>query len=142
LFTNVLGGGLNSAGYYFPHDEFYDASMRDTIAEIARRANPGAKVASESVLLASYYANRAKRPDLVALSLSDGENLKQLVPGDFIIIARGRRYFSNDALISSMSKLKKPDFEMFLGRVHSADVYLVDDKVVQLLRVRRPGAAF
>ena len=142
LFTNVLGGGLNSAGYYFPHDEFYDASMRDTIAEIARRANPGAKVASESVLVASYYANRAKRPDLVALSLSDVENLKQLVPGDFIIIARGRRYFSNDALISSLSKLKKPDFEMFLGSVHSADVYLVDDKVVQLLGVRRPGAAF
>ena len=26
------------AGYYFPHDEFYDASMRDVMTEIARRA--------------------------------------------------------------------------------------------------------
>ncbi|HET6863566.1 MAG TPA: glycosyltransferase family 39 protein [Pyrinomonadaceae bacterium] len=139
LFTNVLGGGMNSAGYYFPHDEFYDASMRDTIAEIAKRANPGAKVASESALVASYYAQRVSRPDLVALSLSDVENLKKLGPGDFIIVARGRRYFSNDALISSLSKLKKPELEMFLGSVHSADVYVVDDEI---FGVRRPGAAF
>jgi hypothetical protein len=142
LFTNVLGGGMKSAGYYFPHDEFYDASMRDTIAEIAKRANPGAKVASESALVASYYAQRVSRPDLVALSLSDVENLKKLGPGDFIIVARGRRYFSNDALISSLSKLKKPELEIFLGIVHSADVYVVDDQISQLFGVRRPGAAF
>ncbi|HVF21818.1 MAG TPA: glycosyltransferase family 39 protein, partial [Pyrinomonadaceae bacterium] len=28
LFTNTFGGGMQWAGYYFPHDEFYDASMR------------------------------------------------------------------------------------------------------------------
>jgi len=142
LFTNVLGGGSNSAGYYFPHDEFYDASLRDTIVEIARRANPGAKVASESASVASYYAQRAKRPDLVALSLSDAEHRKQLGPGDFIIIARGRRYFSNDAIISALAKSKSPDFEMFLGSIHSADVYVVDDKVLEILGVQRPGTAF
>lgn len=134
LFTNVLGGGMNSAGYYFPHDEFYDASMRDTISEIARRAHPGAKIASESPVLASHYAQRAKRPDLETLSLSDDDSVKQLGPGDFLIVARGRRYFSNDAIISALPKLKKPDFEMFLGSVHSVDVYVVDDKVLQLLR--------
>jgi hypothetical protein len=142
LFTNMLGGGSNSAGYYFPHDEFYDASLRDTIVEIARRATPGAKVASESASVASYYAQRAKRPDLVALSLSDAEQRKQLGPGDFIIIARGRRYFSNDAIISALAKSKNPDFEMFLGSIHSADVYVVDDKVLEILGVRRSGAAF
>ena len=142
LFTNMLGGGSNSAGYYFPHDEFYDASLRDTIAEIARRANPGTKVASESASVVSYYAQRAKRPDLVALSLSDAEQRKQLGPGDFIIIARGRRYFSNDAIISALAKSKNPDFEMFLGSIHSADVYVVDDKVLEILGVRRSGTAF
>ena len=142
LFTNMLGGGSNSAGYYFPHDEFYDASLRDTIAEIARRANPGTKVASESASVVSYYAQRAKRPDLVALSLSDAEQRKQLGPGDFIIIARGRRYFSNDAIISALAKSKHADFEMFLGSIQSADVYVVDDKVLEILGGRRPGAAF
>jgi len=134
LFTNVLGGGINAAGYYFPHDEFYDASMRDTIAEIGRRAHPGSKVASESPVVAAYYAQRAQRPDLVTLSLSDPENVRQLGPGDFIIVARGRRYFSNDALISALHQAKKADFEMFLGSVHSTDVYQVDDKVMELLR--------
>ena len=55
LFTNSLGGGMAHAGTYFAHDEFYDASMRDTITEIAHRAQPGAHIASESPLLASYY---------------------------------------------------------------------------------------
>ena len=134
LFTNMLGGGMNAAGYYFPHDEFYDASMRDTIAEIGRRAHSGAKVASESPLVAAYYAQRAQRPDLVTLSLSDPENVRQLAPGDFIIVARGRRYFSNDAIVSALRQVKKADFEMFLGSVHSTDVYLVDDNVMPLLR--------
>ena len=78
LFTNSIGGGTEWAGYYFPHDEFYDASMRDVMTEIARRARPGARVASESPSLATYYAERAKRPDLICLSLSDPEALKQL----------------------------------------------------------------
>jgi hypothetical protein len=54
LLTNSIGGGMEWAGYYFPHDEFYDASMRDAMAEIASRAQPGARVASESPSLASY----------------------------------------------------------------------------------------
>src|SRR6185369_11150881 len=33
LFTNSIGGGTEWAGYYFPHDEFYDASMRDVVSE-------------------------------------------------------------------------------------------------------------
>ncbi len=70
--------------------------MRDVMVEIAARARTGARVASESPSLASYYAERAKRSDLVCVSLSDPDALKQLAPGDFVIIARGRRYFSND----------------------------------------------
>ncbi len=76
LFTNSIGGGMSWAGYYFPHDEFYDASMRDVMAEIASRARSGARVASESPSLATYYAERAKRPDLVCISLSDPERSK------------------------------------------------------------------
>ncbi len=32
LYTNALGGGAARAGDYFPHDEFYDAAVRDTAA--------------------------------------------------------------------------------------------------------------
>ena len=125
LFTNVLGGGTEQAGTYFPHDEFYDASMRDTIAEISKSAPPSAVIASESPLLASYYAQQVNRTDLVCVSLSDPEGLKKLSIGDYLIIARGRRYFSNDMLLSSLATTATPDFQMFLGGVRSVDIYVL-----------------
>jgi Dolichyl-phosphate-mannose-protein mannosyltransferase len=123
LFTNSIGGGTAWAGYYFPHDEFYDASMRDAMAEIATSARTGARVASESPSLATYYAERAKRPDLVCVSLSDPDAVKQLGIGDYVIVARGRRYFSNDALISTLRDHSTPVAELKLGVVPSAKIY-------------------
>lgn len=135
LFTNSIGGGTEWAGYYFPHDEFYDASMRDVVSEIARRARPGARVASESPSLASYYAEREKRPDLINLSLSDPEAIKQLTPGDFIIIARGRRYFSNDMLTTTISNYTAPIAEFKLGLTPSANLYEVNGSTLSIIEL-------
>ncbi|HYY55863.1 MAG TPA: glycosyltransferase family 39 protein, partial [Pyrinomonadaceae bacterium] len=98
LYTNALGGGQERAGTFFPHDEFYDASMREAVSEVARRAQPGARVASETPSLVAYYAQLAGRSDLAPVSLSDKTAVSGLTEGDVIILARGRRYFSNDAL--------------------------------------------
>jgi hypothetical protein len=133
LFTNSVGGGVSWAGYYFPHDEFYDASMRGVMTEIASRARHGARVASESPSLASYYAEREGRSDLVCVSLSDPEALKQLGLGDFIIIARGRRYFSNDALTSALRDHATPMTELKLGTVPSAKIYQLDQTSLPFL---------
>ena len=135
LFTNTLGGGTARAGYYFPHDEFYDASMREVISEIIRRAGPAAHIASESPLLASYYAQRDNRADLICVSLSDPAALQQLAIGDFVIVARGRRYFSNDGLISSLAASAKPDFQIFLKSVPSVDVYVLNDTTLEKVKV-------
>ena len=132
LFTNTLGGGAANAGYYFPHDEFYDSSMREVISEIAKRARPGARVASESPSLATYYAQRDKRSDLQCVSLSDPEALGQLQVGDFVIVARGRRYFSNDALLKAL-QTHKSDLQFFLGEVRSVDVYIVNEDTLKVL---------
>jgi hypothetical protein len=126
LFTNSIGGGRSRAGFYFPHDEFYDASMRDVMAEIARRARTGARVASESPSLAGYYAEREKRSDLVCVSLSDPDAVKQLGAGDYVIIARGRRYFSNDAIVSTLRDHSAPVAELKLSDVPSAKIYELD----------------
>ncbi|HZN06195.1 MAG TPA: phospholipid carrier-dependent glycosyltransferase [Pyrinomonadaceae bacterium] len=123
LFTNSIGGGTEWAGYYFPHDEFYDASMRDAMTEIASRAQPGARVASESPSLAAYYAERAGRTDLVCVSLSDPSAFNELRTGDFIIVARGRRYFSNDAIINALRTHSTPVVELKLGAIPSAKIY-------------------
>ena len=132
LYTNSLGGGAARAGYYFPHDEFYDAGMRDAIAEVSQQARSGAHIASESPQLASYYAQRARRPDLVCISISDPEALKHLVLGDFVILARGRRYFSNDALVSSLGKTI-PDFHLTLGDVPSVEVFIMKNSTLEMV---------
>jgi hypothetical protein len=133
LYTNSIGGGTAWAGYYFPHDEFYDASMRDVIAEIVRRAKPGAKVASESPTLAAYYAERAQRPDLICVSLSDPAAVSQLTTGDFVIIARGRRYFSNDAIINELNNHSTPVASFTLNTVPSAKLYELERPLNQSL---------
>ena len=135
LFTNSIGGGTEWAGFYFPHDEFYDASMRDVIGEIARRARPGARVASESPSLATYYAERDNRPDLICISLSDPDALKQLTPGDFIIVARGRRYFSNDMLTTTIEKYTVPTAEFKLGPTPSANLYQLNESTLSIVEL-------
>jgi hypothetical protein len=134
LFINSIGGGSAWAGYYFPHDEFYDASMRDTIVEIVARARTGARVVSESPSLATYYAERESRTDLVCLSLSDPEALQQLAVGDFVIIARGRRYFSNDAITSALRDHTSPVAEVKLGAVPSVKLYELDPNSLAAVR--------
>jgi hypothetical protein len=140
LYTNAIGGGGARQGYYFPHDEFYDASMRDAVAEIAKRARPGARVASESTTLATYYAQRANRPDLVCILLSDPNSLKQLGEGDFIIDAPGRRYFSNELVRSALKQSGTPLFTLSLGPTPSASVYQLDQRSLAAVAdaARRP----
>jgi hypothetical protein len=128
LYTNVLGGAVANAGYFFPHDEFYDASIRDAIFGIAKQARPGAKVASETSTVAAYYAQRANRPDLICVSLSDPDALKQLSEGDYIIDARGRRYFSNESVLTKLREVSAPAFRLSLGPVPSASVFVLDQK--------------
>jgi predicted membrane-bound dolichyl-phosphate-mannose-protein mannosyltransferase len=128
LFTNSLGGGVAREGYYFPHDEFYDGSVRDVMFEIAKRAKPNAQVASEVPGVAAFYARKAKRVDLVCVSVSDPNALKQLKEGDFVVDARGRRYFSNETLLNALANSASPTFQATLGPAVSASVYELDNK--------------
>jgi 4-amino-4-deoxy-L-arabinose transferase-like glycosyltransferase len=128
LYLNALGGGEARAGTIFPHDEFYDAGVRDAVFEIVRRARPGARVASETPALITYYAQLAGRSDLVSLSLSDEEERRELTAGDFIINARGRRYFSNEALMQKLQETSAPVANVSLGRIPALSIYMLDEK--------------
>jgi dolichyl-phosphate-mannose-protein mannosyltransferase len=128
LYTNALGGGEARAGDYFPHDEFYDARMRETMTEIALRARPNARVASETPALVTYYGQMAGRNDLVALSLSDKEALKQFEEGDYVIVARGRRYFSNEAYVAKLEQSGEPVATVSLGEIEAVRIFVLDAK--------------
>ncbi|HEX8635211.1 MAG TPA: glycosyltransferase family 39 protein [Pyrinomonadaceae bacterium] len=131
LYTNALGGGDARAGSYFPHDEFYDASVRDAARHIAALARPGARVASEAPELFTHYAARAGRTDLVSISLSDRAALRDLALNDIVMVARGRRYFSNDPLISKLAATSRPAVELSLAGVPSTRIYQLDDEALR-----------
>jgi hypothetical protein len=126
LYTNFIGGGPARAGSYFPHDEFYDSSTREIAEALARLAPPGARVASETPELLTHYARLAGREDLRSVSLSDRAALREFRPGDVVVVARGRRYFSNDELTSKLDTASQPAASVSLGRIPSARIYALD----------------
>lgn len=134
LYVNALGGGPARAGSFFPQDEFYDAYMRDAMFEIAKRARPNARVASELPTVATYYAERANRPDLESLLLSDRAAIQKLTAGDFVIDARGRTYFSNQVMLIRLRQAATPVVSVAVGNIPAAEVYLLDQKSLAALR--------
>ena len=137
LYVNALGGGPPRAGAYFPQDDFYDAYMQDAMIEIARRARPGARVASELQSVASYYAQRANRPDLVCVELSDPAELEKLTLGDFLIDGRGRTYLSNQAMLARLRTVSQPAFTIEVGTTPAADGYVLEQGSLAPLRGER-----
>jgi hypothetical protein len=127
LYTNALGGGAARAGSYFPHDEFYDASTPEIAARLARLTPRGARVASETPELLDYYARRAGRDDLSQVSLSDQSALRELSVGDAVVVARGRRYFSNDATVARLEAVGHPAAATSLGSTPSAQLFVLDE---------------
>ena len=137
LYVNTLGGGAPRAGHYFPQDEFYDAWVRDVMTEIAKRARPGGRVASEVPTVAEYYAQQLNRSDLSCLELSDPAALQQLTAGDFVIDARGRTYLGNQAMLSRLRQSGQPAFSVAVGTTPAAYVYVLDQNSLAALRGSR-----
>ena len=138
LHTNFIGGGANAAGGYFPHDEFYDSSTREIAAAVAELAPTGSRVATETPELFQYYASLMGRDDLVSVSLSDPEAVKGLGEGDVIVLARGRRYFSNQDLTRALIEGARAEATTNLGEVLSARIYVLDRDDLRILSRTRP----
>ncbi len=137
LYTNVFGGGQPRAGSYFPQDEFYDTGLREALTDIAHHARAGAHVANETPALAAYYLQQAHRPDLVSVSLSEPAARAELGAGDFVIAARGRRYRSNDTILSTLSRTAVPIFRSIVGATSAVEVYLLDDQTLPIIVAQR-----
>ena len=136
FYVSALAGRVVTAGEMFPQDEFYDAYMQQVMAEITKRAISGARVANETPSVGTYYANRAGRPDLISVELSDPVEIEKLRPGDFVIDARGRTYFSNQAMLTRLRQSAQPAFTVSVGDIPAANVYVLDEKSLAVLRGR------
>jgi hypothetical protein len=125
LYLNPLGSGR--AAYYFPHDEIYDAGLRETIKEICDKAQPGASVAGESPLVFRYYLAKFGRSDLSYFNLSDTADHKGGLGPTYMVVQQGRKYFENIALIDRLEALDDPIRTVRIGAAVAARVYEVDD---------------
>jgi hypothetical protein len=92
---------------------------------ISENAGPGARVYSETPLLAKFHAQRYGRDDLVSVWLSDPSELQQMRPGDFVIDARGRRYLSNDEKLKRLENIAEPDATIYLGDTPAVNIYRI-----------------
>ncbi len=135
LFTNTVGGGMSAAGSYFPHDEFYDAATDEIIKNISGTARPNAVIACETPGLFEYYAAKKGRSDLKVISLSDKTAVSILTAGDLIVLAEGRRYFSNSAYIEFLKTDARPMNEIKLNGITAARIYQLNE--VEADRIRQ-----
>jgi hypothetical protein len=94
LYTNALAA--NKAGYFFPHDEFYDDGLREAIGFVCEEAPNGATIAHETPGVAGYYLSQFNRPDLKSQAISSTEFDVRFAGGPvYVIVQRGRTYFEN-----------------------------------------------
>ncbi|HEX6043463.1 MAG TPA: glycosyltransferase family 39 protein [Pyrinomonadaceae bacterium] len=94
LYTNALAPG--KAGYFFPHDEFYDEGLREAIRFVCEAAPNGATMAHETPAVARYYLSSFGRQDLKSETISSREFDVRFAAGPvYVIVQRGRTYFEN-----------------------------------------------
>ncbi len=94
LYVNAFGGGDAAVDTAFPHCDYFDAGVREAIAEIARRAEPGAQIGSDTDWLARYYAERDARPDLTIDRLLPDRLCHREAPC-YVVVPTGRHYWHN-----------------------------------------------
>ncbi|HJS50853.1 MAG TPA: hypothetical protein VJ781_03050, partial [Pyrinomonadaceae bacterium] len=74
-----------------------------------------------------FHLRQAGRDDLVSVWLSDPNELREMRPGDFVIDARGRRYLSNDEMLTRLNETSAPAARINLGDIPAVKVFRIDE---------------
>jgi hypothetical protein len=94
LYTNALAA--EKAGFFFPHDEFYDDGLREGIRYVCDVAPSGATVAHETPGVARHYLAVFGRADLKSKTISSNDfDARTAAAPVYVIVQRGRTYFEN-----------------------------------------------
>lgn len=121
-YTNALGAGR--AGYYFPHDEFYDDGLREAIKHVAEHAPARAVLAHETPGVARYYLQKFNRADLDSRVLSDPALRLDAAPRPaYVILQRGRTYFENREKMREARASGRKVYEGFVAGLSAVEVY-------------------
>lgn len=125
-YTNALGAGR--AGYFFPHDEFYDDGLREAIKYVADHAPRGASIVHETPGVARHYLQKFARLDLNSRVLSDPAFKFDETTGRpaYVILQRGRTYFENREKMGEARTRGRKVYEGFVGGLSAVEVYEVE----------------
>ncbi len=123
LFVNRIGGGMAKAGSYFPHDEFYDAGLREAVAYVAKSGPHLSAVYSDADDLVKYYTRQFGRPDLLRATLCKGDPIAS--PTNFVLIQDGRRYFENTERIDTIERTYTPETEVRIDGIPAVRIYRI-----------------
>jgi hypothetical protein len=111
LHENDLGEVVSRAGLLFPHDELYDAGLREAVAAVATVASPDATVMSDAPEATRLYLDDHGRHDVTVTGLSSGP-----MPGPreetWALVQDGRRYFENATIIDQFRRRLEPFVEI------------------------------
>lgn len=122
LYTNALGAG--KAGYYFPHDEFYDDGLREAVQFVSDTAPQGAVIAHETPAVTRYYLERFARTDLKSQAISAPEFDPARVAGPtYVIIQRGRTYFENRDKLAFIRANFSKVHEVLVNGLTAAEIF-------------------
>lgn len=102
LYINAIGGGDRNLGYFFPHCDYFDAGLRETVAWIAAHAEPAAEITSEVEWPVRYYANQAGRSDLNTSPFTLSRGCRSGHPC-YVIAQAGRLYWHNQAALEQLA---------------------------------------
>jgi hypothetical protein len=121
-YTNALGAGR--AGYYFPHDEFYDDGLREAIKYVSEHAPARAAIVHETPAVMRYYLQKFNRTDLDSRVLSNPAFQLDNAPRPaYIILQRGRTYFENREKMDETRARGHKVYEGFVGDLSAVEVY-------------------
>lgn len=122
LYTNMFAPG--KAGYYFPHDEFYDDGLREAIKYVCEHAPQNATLAHETPAVARYYLQVFGRPDLQSHAISARDFTVADVQGPtFVVIQRGRTYFENQNELEYTRANFTKVHEVWVGSASAVEVF-------------------
>ncbi len=123
LFVNRIGGGMAKAGSYFPHDEFYDAGLREAVEYVAEAGPHFSAVYSDADEVVKYYARRFGRPDLLHETLCKTD--PKASPTNYVLVQDGRRYFENSERIDTIEQTHVPEKEVRVDGIPAVRVYKI-----------------
>ena len=123
LYTNALAAG--KAGYFFPHDEFYDDGLREAIKYVCEQAPAGATIAHETPGVTRHYLTVFGRKDLNSQAISSKEFDVRTAAGPlYVLVQRGRTYFENREELDHARARFRRVHEVKINDISAVEVYV------------------